>query len=104
MEPLQMLERNYDSFISREQPFAFFKGLADYLDYVFTANLKAVFDEQMEERDALYSRMQSFEDQALTEVLSAKDILLKAIKRSKIDTSEFKYIGFGLPPFKSPLE
>ena len=47
MNITQNLERNYKVFIDRERPFYFFKGLAEYLDYVFSVpNLKEVFEKE----------------------------------------------------------
>lgn len=64
----------------------FFKGLAEYLEYVFTVpELKKVLREQMEERNQLYVKVAKLEEQSLKELDEAKIKLLKLIEKLKVD-------------------
>jgi hypothetical protein len=107
MEPLQQnLERNYNSFIERESPMAFFKGLAEYLDYVLEEpELKNVMDENMTERAAGLAKIDEFEQKAYSEMQAAKEKLLKIIKKKHVDLTLFKRLTtFAGRPFNNVIE
>lgn len=87
----QNLERSYGLFIDREDTLSFFKGLAEYANYVFSVPiLAAVVDEQMAERDTGYKKLEALEKQAEAELHKVKKKLLSAVKRNGVDTTTFK--------------
>src|SRR3990167_617778 len=86
----QHLERIFLDFIEETQPLSFFKGLAEYVDYVFAVpELKQVFAVQMEERNARYAEIQTLEEQAVAEVKAAAAKLVRVVEKKKIDVSTF---------------
>lgn len=90
MDITQNLESIYDGFINHEQPYTFFKGLYEYLDYVFIKpDLKRVFDQQMEERTILIKQIESLEKKTRQELDQAKTKLIALIKETKVDEMSF---------------
>lgn len=100
------LDRHFQSFIGNERPFAFFKGLAEYLEYMSsTLELKKVVDSNMAEREARYFAVLKLEQQVLTEAEAAKEKLLSVIKKKRIDTSTFKRLSpFTFPELQDPTK
>jgi len=98
MNITQNLERSYKSFIDREQPFDFFKGLAEYLDYVFSVpELKQVFDQQLDERRVLYKQIEETERKTRQELDKAKKKLLTLIKKTGVDVASFeRYLTYSI--------
>ncbi|MDO8557275.1 MAG: hypothetical protein Q7R98_02315 [Candidatus Jorgensenbacteria bacterium] len=87
---MQDLERIYDGFINHEQPLTFFKGLHEYLDYIFSVpELKRVFDQQMGERTVLIKQIESLEKETRRELDQAKTKLITLIKKTKVDEMSF---------------
>ena len=90
MNITQNLERSFKVFVDQEKPFDFFKGLIQYLEYVFSIPiLKKVFDKQMDERRILYKQIEDIEKKSRKELDQAKSKLLSLIKKTKIDTKTF---------------
>jgi hypothetical protein len=84
------LEKNYNLFINRERPIAFFKGLAEYLNFVLvTPKLSSVIAQQMTGRRTLYRKIEDTENKILGEMNKAKEKLLRIIKNKKVDVSTF---------------
>ncbi|MEK7576146.1 MAG: hypothetical protein AAB482_00455 [Patescibacteria group bacterium] len=84
------LEYNYSTFINRESPFEFFKGLAAYLEYALSEPaLKKVFDEQLNERRILIKEIEILEGKIRMELDEAKNTLVNIIQKNKIDIALF---------------
>lgn len=87
----QHLERSFESFVDHQMPMPFFKGLAEYLEYLFTVpELKAVFREEMEERNELYRKAQKLEEKTLREIAGVKAELLQIIRKCGVDIKSFR--------------
>ncbi len=87
------LDRRFQSFISNEQPFYFFKGLSEYLAYALaTPILKAVVNAQLAERDARYAEIAGLEEKAVTEMQQAKTKLLAVVEKTGMDTKSLRRI------------
>ena len=87
----QNLERSYNLFINRNTLADFFKGLAQYLDYVYEVPiLKEVMEGYAKERDNGYVKVNELEEKTVKELTEVRDKLLKIIKRRKIDASTFE--------------
>ncbi|MDO8430176.1 MAG: hypothetical protein Q7S73_02315 [bacterium] len=85
------LERIYKSFIDDQRPFEFFKGVAEYLDYIFgVPSLRVIFTKQLEKRNAEYEQGQKLEKLAITEIRNAKHKIEKIFKKRKVDTKTLK--------------
>src|SRR3989338_11241469 len=97
----QNLEDIYKIFIERDQPFAFFRGLSEYLDYVFaTPELKVILDAQISERNVMYKRVLELEEKSCTELEQVKQKLLSVLKKQKIPRNSMKRLtSFGLPQY-----
>lgn len=80
------LQKRYDSFISRSNPLSFFVGLGDYVDYAISIpRLDAVINKQFEIRWTEFKKLQQLEKEAKSEMIRARDKLLKIIEKNKID-------------------
>src|ERR1039458_10387779 len=86
----QNIERYFKSFVDQERPFDFFKGLATYLDYVFSVPvLKKEFDKQLAERRVLYKEIEDAEKRTREELGQTKAKLLTLIKKTGLDIKSF---------------
>lgn len=84
------LERRFNLFIGRETPYAFFFGLADYINYVLSIpKLKKVVTDEFAKRDSEYEEIEKLENQSAREMRQAKEKLLGIIKSKKIDPRSF---------------
>jgi len=92
----QQLEKIYNNFINYEQPFDFFKGLAGYLEYIYSVpKLKSSFDKRMEERNIHYRKIEKLEEKIGQEFNDSQQKIIGLIKRKNIDTSKFqRYVSF----------
>ena len=87
----QNLERSHNLFINRNTLADFFKGLAQYLEYVYEVPvLKEVMEEYVKERNKGYVRVNELEEKTVQELNAVKDKLLKIIKRRKINANTFE--------------
>ena len=87
----QNLERLYKTTLDQEQLLAFFKGLGEYLKYVFkTPVLKEIFDKQIAERNIRYETIKKIEQKAEKEMRNALKEILSIIKDISIDTKSFE--------------
>lgn len=102
----QNLERSYNLFIGRESQLGFFKGLSEYIDYVYqTPKLKVIFDAYITERDKHKQKIENLESVAYAELQEVKKKLLAIIKKEKLDRSAFKrFSTFSIPPFDNVLD
>lgn len=102
------LERSYNLFIEQEDSLAFFRGLAEYADYVLTISvLKDVVDSHISQRNTLYAKIEDTEKKAIEEMEQVKQKLFTIIKRKKIDASSFKRFvthGYGNPLIKNAID
>jgi hypothetical protein len=96
MNIIQNLERNYKLFIDTKEPFSFFKGLAEYLEYIHSVpKLKKVFNEYIEERNKQYRKIEKLEDKIEQEFNDSRQKIIYIIERKKIDTNKFqRYVTF----------
>ena len=79
------LERHFHSFIEETNLLNFSKGLAEYLEYVFSVpELKNVFSQQLGERNADYAKLNELAEKNLAEIKEAKTKLIKCLKKRKI--------------------
>ena len=84
----QNLERSHNLFIGRQRLDDFFKGLAQYLEYVYEVPvLKEVMEGYVKERNQGYVKVNELEEKTVQELNEVKDKLLKVIKRRKVATS-----------------
>ena len=99
MNTKQNLEHSYKTFIDRKQPFDFFKGLAEYLEYIFSVPiLKKEFDKQLAERRVLYKQIEVLENKTRQELDQAKEKLFALIKKIKVDIVSFnRYQTWAFP-------
>lgn len=85
------LERIFQLFISREQPLAFFRGFAEYADFIFEKpQLKSIVDGQLSERRVLIRKIEDAEQQTLTEMQQAKQELVSLLKKRRLKVKELK--------------
>ncbi|MGC9602212.1 MAG: hypothetical protein ABSE76_00495 [Minisyncoccia bacterium] len=86
MEPLQILERYFNSFIGSEDPKQFFMGLKDYLDYgdavpefdLITTQVSAMPKELME-------RYEKQHNEALSKIKEAHKKIAKYVAKNKVE-------------------
>jgi hypothetical protein len=85
------LDRRFQSFVSNEQPLAFFKGLERYFDYARSQPiLNAVIAAQIAERDTKNAQILRLEEKAVVEMREAKIKLLAVIEKTGTDTNSFR--------------
>lgn len=85
------LERSYQLFINSDRPLSFFKGLADYLEYVLgVPELGQVFDQQMDQRRVLYKRIEESEKKTMKELALAERKLVSLINKMGVDVASFE--------------
>jgi len=91
MKEVENLDRIYRSFIDKERPIDFYKGVKQYLDEVYSFDLfKKEFDKQLTIRGNLYKSI--FEKELLIreEIQKLIVFLIKIIEKNDIDTSRFQ--------------
>jgi hypothetical protein len=85
------LDRRFKGFISNEQPFGFFKGLNEYINYALSQpDLAAVMLSQVAERDARYTEIGEVERKSVAEMRQAKAKLLAVIKENDVDVTKLQ--------------
>lgn len=105
MEIQNSLERYYKSCVERTDPLAFYKGLKEYLDYVFaTPDLKEAFEYHLKERNNLYIKYLSREKATIKEMKVAANTLLRKVKETGVNPDEFEIQIVGpMRPFYNNL-
>lgn len=86
MDPLQMLERYYKTFIEEENPKAFFLGMADYLDYANTLpEFERIKKGIAASQKPSTQEVRELERSALVEIHTAKIEIEKYVKKHGIE-------------------
>jgi len=87
------LIRNFDAFILMEQPLAFFKGLAGYVNFASKSSpYKEIFIGQTSEYEKLNDKIMGLEDKSLKESVKARDELISIIRKQGLDIKTFKRV------------
>jgi len=85
------LERLYKPIETESRPYEFFKGLAIYLEYIFSRVIpRSLFNDQMAERCKLYLEIEETEKKARKELNDVKSRLIGIIEKNNIDVKTFK--------------
>lgn len=103
MNTVQKFEQNYKLFIDSEDPLTFFRGLGQYIQYIYSIpKLKKAFNNRIEERNRQYRKIEKIQTKVEQEIKNAQEKIVKVIKVKKLDTTKFqRYVTF--PAVKTEL-
>ena len=81
---IEILEKQYQSFINQERDWNFFVGLADYVKFINeTSEPHLLLERTKESKLKRIEIIDKLEEEAVTELLKLKRDLLKIIKNEK---------------------
>ncbi len=87
------LRDDYEAFVNQPEPFGFFSGLSDYMGYALeNPTLKAIVDEAMKPKQALFDEYDRLEQQTMREMKVAEKKIRKIIADNKIDPASITMV------------
>ncbi|MDP3697880.1 MAG: hypothetical protein Q8R55_07835 [Candidatus Taylorbacteria bacterium] len=98
----EALERHYKLFIDEVNPYNFFLGLNDYLEYIIGVPfLMAVIREPLKNRDAEYKLLDELEDETVEELQTAKKRVFGIINEKQIQSVRLKHVLKDIQDYES---